>query len=88
MVRTEAEAKRKLDPDRGGIADETIVIGGYELQRTCPHRAADLTVFGEISGDDLVCTLHGWRFDLATGVCRNADDRSLRIWPCPHPTND
>ncbi len=85
MVRTEAEAKRKLDPDRGGIADETIIIGGYELQRTCPHRAADLTVFGEISGDDLVCTLHGWRFDLATGVCRNADDRSLRIRPCPQP---
>ena len=79
MVRTEAEALRKLSPDRGGIADESIVIGGYEMQRTCPHRGADLTVFGEISGDDLVCTLHGWKFDLATGTCRNADDRALRI---------
>ena len=79
MVRTEAEALRKLSPDRGGIADETIVIDGYEMQRTCPHRGADLAVFGEVSGDDLVCTLHGWRFDLATGTCRNADDRALRI---------
>jgi len=79
MVRTEAEALRKQSPDRGGIADESIVIGGYEMQRTCPHRGADLTVFGEISGDDLVCTLHGWKFDLATGTCRNADDRPLRI---------
>ncbi|MBU6329523.1 MAG: MBL fold metallo-hydrolase, partial [Acidobacteria bacterium] len=61
MVRTEAEARRRLDPDRGGIAEETIVIGDYELQRTCPHRGADLTVFGEIQGDALVCTLHGWR---------------------------
>jgi UDP-MurNAc hydroxylase len=79
MVRTEAEALRKLSPDRGGIADESIVIDGYEMQRTCPHRGADLTVFGEVTGGDLVCTLHGWKFDLATGTCRNADDRPLRI---------
>ena len=82
MARTEAEAKRKLNPDRGGIAEQSIIIGEYEMQRTCPHRAADLTVFGEISGDDLVCTLHGWRFDLETGTCRNADDRPLRIRRC------
>jgi UDP-MurNAc hydroxylase len=79
MVRTEAEASRNLSPDRGGMADETIVIDGYEMQRTCPHRGADLTVFGEVTGGDLVCTLHGWKFDLATGTCRNADDRPLRI---------
>ena len=79
MVRTEAEALRKLDPERGGIADEPIIIGEYEMQRTCPHRGADLTVFGEIDGEDLVCTLHGWHFDLETGRCRNADDRSLNI---------
>ncbi|MBU6329991.1 MAG: Rieske 2Fe-2S domain-containing protein, partial [Acidobacteria bacterium] len=88
MVRTEAEARRRLDPDRGGIAEETIVIGDYELQRTCPHRGADLTVFGEIQGDALVCTLHGWRFDLATGTCRNADDRALRIRPCAADPSD
>jgi UDP-MurNAc hydroxylase len=79
MVRTEAEALRKLDPDRGGIADETIIIDDYEMQRTCPHRGADLSVFGEIVGDEVVCTLHGWHFDLETGTCRNADDRALRI---------
>jgi len=53
--------------------------GGWVIERTCPHRQADLKVFGEIEGDELVCTLHGWRFDLATGRCRNADDRSLRV---------
>ena len=79
MRRTEAEALRKLDPDRGGMADEDTRIGDYLVQRSCPHREADLSVFGEIDGDELVCTLHGWRFDLATGACRNADDRPLRI---------
>jgi UDP-MurNAc hydroxylase len=79
MRRAEAEALRKLDPDRGGIADEEIRLGDWVMQRTCPHRQADLSVFGEIEGGELVCTLHGWRFDLATGRCLSADDRQLRV---------
>ena len=79
MRRTEAEALRKLDPDRGGIAGEEFRIGDYICERTCPHRQADLTVFGEIEGDQLVCTLHGWRFDLETGECLNATNRKLQI---------
>ncbi|MGE0139565.1 MAG: Rieske 2Fe-2S domain-containing protein [Ilumatobacteraceae bacterium] len=81
MRRTEAEALRKLDPDRGGIATEEFRIGDYVCERTCPHRQADLTVFGELEGDELVCTLHGWRFDVNTGECRNATNRKLRIRP-------
>jgi len=79
MRRTEAEALRKLDPERGGIADEEIEIGGYICERTCPHRQADLKVFGEIDDGQLVCTLHGWRFDLDTGECVTAKNRKLRI---------
>lgn len=79
MRRAEAEALRRADPDRGGIADEEIRIGEWIVQRTCPHRDADLAVFGEIDGDELVCTLHGWRFDCRTGRCLNAEERMLRI---------
>jgi UDP-MurNAc hydroxylase len=79
MRRTEAEALRKLDPDRGGIAGEEIRIGDHICERTCPHRQADLVVFGEIEGENLVCTLHGWRFNLETGECVNATNRKLRI---------
>ena len=79
MRRAEAEALRKLDPDRGGIASQEIRIGDYICERACPHRQADLSVFGEIDGDVLVCTLHGWRFDLETGECLTATDRKLRI---------
>lgn len=77
--RAEAEARRKADPDRGGIAAEEIRIGDWIVQRTCPHRDADLAVFGEIDGDELVCTLHGWRFDCRTGRCLNAEEHTLRI---------
>ncbi|TPW11388.1 MAG: hypothetical protein FD127_3260, partial [Acidimicrobiaceae bacterium] len=33
----------------------------------------------EIEGENLVCTLHGWRFNLETGECVNATNRKLRI---------
>jgi len=79
MRRAEAEAVRKHDPDRGLLAAEEFEIGGWIVERTCPHRQADLKVFGEIDGDEFVCTLHGWRFDLETGTCRNAADHQLRI---------
>jgi UDP-MurNAc hydroxylase len=81
MRRTEAEAVRRLHPPTAIEPD--IELGDYVLQRRCPHRNADLSVFGEIEagpeGDELVCTLHGWRFDCATGRCITADDRPLRI---------
>ena len=79
MRRTEAEAVRKLHPDERGEATEEVRVGDYMVQRFCPHREADLSVFGEIDGDEFVCTLHGWRFDLASGRCRNADDKPLRV---------
>jgi UDP-MurNAc hydroxylase len=85
MRRAEAEAVRKLDPPTETEAD--IRLGGYVVQRRCPHRNADLEVFGEIDpaatsasgADELVCTLHGWRFDCSTGACLTAADRPIRI---------
>jgi UDP-MurNAc hydroxylase len=79
MTRAEAEAKRRFDPLRDELADEEVRIGDYLVQRLCPHRLADLSVFGEIDDGEFVCTLHGWRFDLETGRCFTADDRKLRI---------
>ena len=51
------------------------------MERYCPHRQADLSVFGEVDGGVLVCTLHGWQFDLQTGQCLTATDRRLRVRP-------
>jgi UDP-MurNAc hydroxylase len=81
MRRTEAEARRKLAPPTDD--SEEIELGGYLVERYCPHRRADLTVFGEVEGGEMVCTLHGWRFDLETGRCLTADDRHLRVRRAP-----
>ncbi len=76
MRRAESEARRKLDPPDG---TEEIQLGDYIMERACPHRQADLSVFGEIEGEVLVCTLHGWRFRLDTGECLTATDRKLTV---------
>ncbi len=81
MRRTEAEAIRKLNPPTE--VEPEIELGDYVVQRRCPHRNADLAVFGEIEGtrhgDVLVCTLHGWKFDCETGRCLTAADHPLKI---------
>ena len=76
MQRTEAEARQKLSPP---APSAEIELGDYVMERFCPHRRADLSVFGTIEDGELVCSLHGWRFDLETGRCLNAQDRSLRV---------
>lgn len=65
-----------------GVQDDVsneIELGGYVMQRYCPHRKADLSEFGVIEGDHVVCTLHGWKFQLSDGACLNADDRQLSV---------
>ena len=76
MQRTEAEAVRKIAPPP---PSDEIRIGDHIVERYCPHRRADLEVFGESDGTTLVCTLHGWKFDLETGRCLTAEDRQLRV---------
>ena len=79
--RTEAEMLRKFNPPTEVEAE--IELGAYIVQRRCPHRSADLAVFGEIQtgtdGDELVCTLHGWRFNCVTGRCTTSADHPLSI---------
>jgi UDP-MurNAc hydroxylase len=76
MQRTEEEAREKIAPPP---PSEEIELGGYVVERYCPHRQADLSVFGHVDGNVLTCTLHGWTFDLDSGRCLTAEDRKLRV---------
>jgi UDP-MurNAc hydroxylase len=75
--RAEAEAQRRLGAQ--ATPSEEIQIGEFTLERYCPHRKADLSTFGSLEGDEIVCTLHGWRFRTSDGRCMTADDRQLQI---------
>ena len=75
--RAEAEARRRLGDQPS--PSEQIQLGDFTLERYCPHRKADLSVFGRLEGDEVVCTLHGWRFRTSDGRCVTAEDRKLQI---------
>jgi UDP-MurNAc hydroxylase len=77
MRRANEEAKRRLGID--DTPNEEIVLGDYVVQRYCPHRKADLSVFGAVEGNEIVCSLHGWRFSADDGRCLNAEDRRLKV---------
>jgi UDP-MurNAc hydroxylase len=78
MGRTEVEAYRKAT-ETPAIAQDEVQVGDYIVGRFCPHRQADFGMFGVIEGEELVCTLHGWRFDLASGACRSSVGKSVKI---------
>ena len=55
-----------------------IVLGGWNVQSRCPHLKADLSKFGAVDGDVLTCTLHNWKFNLATGRCLTSAGHEIR----------
>jgi nitrite reductase (NADH) small subunit len=44
----------------------------YATQAECPHRSGPLAD-GLVGGDTLICPLHAWKFDLATGAAKMGD---------------
>jgi len=76
MQRAEAEAAARHAPPP---PSPEIEIGDWVVERYCPHRRADLATFGELDGSTLICTLHGWKFDLESGRCLTASDHRLRV---------
>lgn len=52
----------------------------YALNNTCPHQQARKIHEGFIEDHGVVCPLHGWKFDLATGNIA-PDRRGLKTYP-------
>lgn len=58
--------------------EEFIELDGWQVERYCPHRQADLSRFGTVEDGVLTCSLHHWSFDLETGRCLTSDEHRLR----------
>lgn len=75
-----ARAEHEASSDRGSAVDSDFVeLGPFTVGRWCPHRQADLAEFGVVEGGDVVCSMHGWRFDGATGRCLSVAGRDLEV---------
>jgi nitrite reductase/ring-hydroxylating ferredoxin subunit len=44
----------------------------------CPHDDVSLVDYGKLEDEELICRVHGYRFDLRTGRCEHAPSLHLR----------
>lgn len=52
----------------------------HAFQATCPHRGSSL-IEGSLSADgEIICSLHNYRFDLATGEVKASSCSNLEIY--------
>jgi nitrite reductase/ring-hydroxylating ferredoxin subunit len=52
----------------------------YALNDRCPHAGGSLGA-GELVDGKLLCPVHRWAFDVATGACREHDIYCARTYP-------
>jgi UDP-MurNAc hydroxylase len=57
---------------------EDVLLGDWRVQRRCPHLRADLSQAGTVENGILTCSLHDWKFDLATGRCLTTQGHEIR----------
>ncbi|MGV9193017.1 Rieske 2Fe-2S domain-containing protein [Microbacterium sp. MC2] len=57
---------------------EDAQIGDWVVQRRCPHLRADLSRTGRIEDGVLTCSMHDWKWDLATGRCLTTQGHEIR----------
>jgi NAD(P)H-dependent nitrite reductase small subunit len=51
----------------------------YAIQNTCPHEGGQLSK-GWLESDEVVCPLHGYKFDLKTGACSTDPKLKAKIF--------
>jgi nitrite reductase/ring-hydroxylating ferredoxin subunit len=76
----EAEGSQLLLVQQGGVP--------ALLEGVCPHAGHPLSA-SRVMGNDLRCDMHGYRFDVHTGVCTHFTEgpcRGLRVFP--HAVSD
>lgn len=52
----------------------------HAYEDACRHMKAPLST-GRLEGTTLVCSWHGWRYDVTTGACHDKSWGSLRRFP-------
>ena len=51
----------------------------FALEDRCPHKGGPLSE-GIVHGASVTCPLHGWVFDMATGLAQGADAGEVRTF--------
>lgn len=76
-----SQGSRIVKTEAGCIAlFRTVDNEVYALDDSCPHKQGPLSQ-GIVHGKSVTCPLHGWVFDLETGVAQGADEGSVKTSP-------
>jgi len=61
----------------GGEEIALFNVGGtfHAIGNVCPHQHFSLLHTGELNGFVVTCPMHGWSYDVRTGVSTNASGR-------------
>ncbi len=57
---------------------EDVQLEDWVVQRRCPHLRADLSKTAKIEDGVLTCSLHDWKWDLASGRCLTSQGHPIR----------
>ncbi len=52
----------------------------FAVDDTCPHAGGSLSM-GMLDGKEVVCPIHAWGFDIASGACAEDPSWSIRAYP-------
>ena len=52
----------------------------FAVDAECPHRGGPLGVCPPENGK-LICPMHGWEFEIRSGVCPTRPDRPAKVYP-------
>lgn len=75
-----AQGARLVRTPQGCVAVfRTLDDQVFALDDRCPHKGGPLSE-GIVHGTSVTCPLHGWVFDLATGLATGADAGAVRTF--------
>lgn len=65
-----------------GLSLALFLIDGqvYATDSTCPHKQGPLGL-GYLDGKTIYCPLHGWAFEITTGICREHPEKPISCYP-------
>jgi nitrite reductase/ring-hydroxylating ferredoxin subunit len=70
-----ARGRLKVGVDGDDILLVRAPDGVYACGNVCAHQHFSMLHAGSVRGHDVTCPMHGWTYDVRTGLCRGGEGR-------------
>jgi len=83
----DTSSKKVFDIDGLEILIIKTESGIFAIENICSHEDAELHK-GCLNGDEIICPLHAWRFNIQTGSCATNSDFDVPVYPVKLENNE